>query len=70
MKALVSALALLSFVAATTVPAVVFAQDAASTPAPAKKSTSTPVKKTAKHSKATKTKTAPAEKSTDEKKAN
>jgi hypothetical protein len=68
MKALVSALALLSFVAATTVPAVVFAQDAASTPAPTKKST--PAKKTAKHSKATKTKTAPAEKSTDEKKAN
>ena len=60
MKALVSAIALLSFVAAATVPSVVFAQDA----------TSAPAKKTAKHTKATKTKTAPAEKSTDEKKAN
>jgi hypothetical protein len=64
MKALVSALALLSFVGATTVPSVLFAQDATSAPAPAKK--------TAKHSKATKTKTKapPAEKSTDEQKAN
>jgi hypothetical protein len=60
MKALVSAIALLSFVAAATVPSVVFAQDATSTPVPAKK--------TAKHTKAKKT--PPAEKSTDEKKAN
>jgi hypothetical protein len=61
MKALVSAIALLSFVAAATVPSVVFAQDATSAPAPAKK--------TAKHTKASKTKTPAAEKSTDEKKA-
>jgi hypothetical protein len=39
MKALVSALALLSFVGAATVPAVAFAQDAAAKPAKAKKHT-------------------------------
>jgi hypothetical protein len=61
MKVFVSAIALLSFVATATVPSIVFAQDASSTSAPAKK--------TAKHSKAAKTKTAPADKSTDEKKA-
>ncbi|GGF34322.1 hypothetical protein GCM10011611_45670 [Aliidongia dinghuensis] len=37
MKALVSALALLSFVGAATVPAVAFAQDATTTTKPAKK---------------------------------
>jgi topoisomerase IA-like protein len=50
MKALVSALALLSFVGAATVPAVAFAQDAASKPAK-KKTTAkkhTAKKKTAK----------------------
>jgi len=52
MKALVSALALLSFVGAATVPAVAFAQDATSKPAKkkttAKKHTTTKAKKSKK----------------------
>ncbi|HEV2675433.1 MAG TPA: hypothetical protein VGV37_12895 [Aliidongia sp.] len=53
MKALVSALALLSFVGAATVPAVAFAQDATSKPAKKKHTAHKTAKKSSKKKAAT-----------------